>query len=528
MLNTCLQRLFVLACLLVNTGFAIAQSDDYGTKYANTITEKELEQHLSVLASDYYEGRETGTRGLARAAEYISKQFQLSGIPPMKAIGGYYQEYPLIEFGWGESKIITEKEVFVMMQDFIGYAGANKTLAINASDIVFLGFGIDDSVYSDYKNVNVKGKVVIVADGEPMQDSISRITGTKEKSAWSTDWRKKAAAATANGVLCLLVIDPKVTTNLQNPQWVNFLSGTLMKLESEYKVPEYTNNLFITPDMADRLMGKRAKLMHKDIEKINKSGTPINFLHKKTMVFDLVKIENRIFADNVIAYIEGTDLKDEVVVVSGHYDHLGKEDTLIYNGADDNGSGTVALLEIAQALMQAKKKGDGPRRSVMIIAFSGEEKGLLGSKAYAQNPVIPFANTVADLNIDMIGRVDEKHKSDSNYIYIIGSDFISTELHNINVAAAKNYTDLELDYTYNSTTDPNRYYYRSDHYNFAKNGVPSIFYFSGVHADYHTPEDEIDKIIFPLLTERARLVFHTLWILSNQDSRIKSDVPQTN
>jgi len=244
------------------------------------------------------------------------------------------------------------------------------------------------------------------------------------------------------------------------------------------------------------------------------------------LVFDLVKLENRIFADNVIGYIEGTDLKDEVIVVSGHYDHLGKEDTIVYNGADDNGSGTVALIEIAQALAQAKKKGDGPRRSVMIVAFSGEEKGLLGSKAYASDPVIPFERTVADLNIDMIGRIDDKHISDSNYIYIIGSDFLSTELHNINEAAARNYSNLKLDYTYNSTTDPNRYYYRSDHYNFAKNGVPSIFYFSGTHADYHTPEDEIEKIDFPLLTERAQLVFHTLWILANQDSRIKVDVPQ--
>ena len=503
---------------------AFAQSQDLSMKYAQTITPDELKQHLSVLASDYYEGRETGTRGLARAAEYISKQFQLSGIPPMQMIGGYYQEYPLIEFGWNPSMISTDKEVFYMMQDFIGYAAANNTLEYSTDQIVFLGYGIDDSLYSDYRGVHVKDKVVLVAAGEPMQDSLSRITGTTRRSEWSKDWRLKAQAATQHGVKCLLVIDPNISGYLDNPSWKKFLEGTLMKLDSEYKAPEYTNNLMITPAMADQLLGKRAKLMRKSIDKIQENGVPVNFIFKKRLVFNVMKMENKIFAENVVGFVEGTDLKDEIIVVSGHFDHLGKEDTIVYNGADDNGSGTVALIEIAEALSTAKQAGEGPRRSVMIIAFSGEEKGLLGSKAYTLDPIIPFAQTVADLNIDMIGRIDPEHRRDSNYIYVIGSNFLSTGLHNINAAAARNYSSLKLDYAYNSTTDPNRYYYRSDHYNFAKNGIPSIFYFSGVHEDYHMPTDEEDKILYPLLTERARLVFHTLWILANQDARIQVDV----
>ncbi|HRH54913.1 MAG TPA: M28 family peptidase, partial [Chitinophagales bacterium] len=154
------------------------------------------------------------------------------------------------------------------------------------------------------------------------------------------------------------------------------------------------------------------------------------------------------------------------------------------------------------------------------------EKGLLGSKAYTDNPAIPFENTVANLNIDMIGRVDEKHTATPNYVYIIGSNFLSTALHSINEAAAKNYTNIELDYKYNSTTDPNRYYYRSDHYNFAKNNIPVIFYFNGTHEDYHQPTDDVEKINFPVYEARCRLVFHTLWILANQDARIKVDVAQ--
>jgi Zn-dependent M28 family amino/carboxypeptidase len=243
-------------------------------------------------------------------------------------------------------------------------------------------------------------------------------------------------------------------------------------------------------------------------------------------VFNVVKTENVIYADNVLAFVEGTDLKDEVIVISAHYDHLGKKDTVIYNGADDDGSGTIALLEIAEAVAKAKANGEGPRRSILFIAFSGEEKGLLGSKAYADAPAIPFANTVANLNIDMIGRVDEFHTNKPDYVYIIGSNFLSTGLHSINEAAAKNYTKLDLDYKYNSTTDPNRFYYRSDHYNFAKNNVPVIFYFNGSHPDYHQPSDDVEKINFDVYEQRCKLVFHTMWILANQDARIQVDVVQ--
>ncbi|MBK9504959.1 MAG: M28 family peptidase [Chitinophagales bacterium] len=512
--------------LLIATNCVFAQTEDLGIKYANTITASELENHLTIFASDYYEGRETGTRGLSRAADYLSKQFTLSGVPPLQANGGYFRDYPLVQYQWANSTIASDKNLFNMMTDFYGYAGANNSFSYTANDIVFLGYGIDDTLYSDYKNVDVKGKIVLIASGEPMVNGKSVITGSDSLSAWSKDWRKKAAAATSNGVMCLLTIDPKLAEILNNPQWKNFLEGSLIKRQSEYKQPEYTNNLFISQNMADKLLGKKKKFIQKTIDKISTTGKPANFLVKNTIVFNVVKTENTIYADNVLAFVEGTDLKEEVIVVSAHYDHLGKKDTIIYNGADDDGSGTIALLEISEAVAKAKSNGEGPRRSVLFIAFSGEEKGLLGSKAYADNPAIPFENTVANLNIDMIGRVDEEHTATPNYVYIIGSNFLSTALHSINEAAAKNYTNIELDYKYNSTTDPNRYYYRSDHYNFAKNNIPVIFYFNGTHEDYHQPTDDVEKINFPVYEARCRLVFHTLWILANQDARIKVDVAQ--
>jgi len=517
---------FIILWLLICSMPVYTQTlQDPGEKYAGTITAAELKTHLSVIASDYYEGRETGTRGLVRAAEYISDQFAKSGIPPLVQTGSYYKEYPLIEFGWESAMISDKKNTYAFLTDFYGYASSNNSTELNTSSIVFLGYGIDDSLYSDYTNVNVEGKVVLVAGGEPVVNGLSIITKNETMSDWSTDWRKKVTAATKHKAACIFIIDPafgKVTTN---PQWIKFLEGKLLRLKSEYKPAAYCSNFYISKATADKMLGKKKKLAEKTLNDINQNGKPENFSISSNLAFHIVKTERAVYADNVLGYVEGSDLANEVVVVSAHYDHLGKDADTVYNGADDDGSGTVSLIEMAEAMMQAKADGAGPRRSVLFIAFSGEEKGLLGSKAYVEDPVFKLENTVADLNIDMIGRVDDFHETDSNYIYIIGSNFLSTALHTINEAAAKTYTDLHLDYKYNSTTDPNRYYYRSDHYNFAKNNIPVIFYFSGSHADYHQPTDDVDKINFSLMEKRARLVFHTLWILANQDTRIVVDVP---
>jgi Zn-dependent M28 family amino/carboxypeptidase len=221
--------------------------------------------------------------------------------------------------------------------------------------------------------------------------------------------------------------------------------------------------------------------------------------------------------------MEGTDKKEELIVITAHYDHEGIQDGQIYNGADDDGSGTVAVLEMAEAFAEAKSAGFTPRRSILFMTVTAEEKGLLGSEYYTQSPVFPLQSTVVNLNIDMIGRVDKAHEGNADYIYVIGADKLSSELHKINEEANQKYTKLNLDYTYNDPNDPNRFYYRSDHYNFAKNRIPVAFYFNGVHDDYHRPTDDVEKINFQKMEKITRLVFHTAWELANRDQRIVVD-----
>ena len=236
---------------------------------------------------------------------------------------------------------------------------------------------------------------------------------------------------------------------------------------------------------------------------------------------------NDVNSENVVAFIKGVEKPEEYVIISAHLDHIGFQNGEVCNGADDDGSGTVAILEIAEAFKQAEKDGNGPKRSVVFLHVTGEEKGLLGSRYYTDvNPIFPLENTVSNLNIDMIGRIDPKRTvGDRNYVYLIGSDKLSTELHNISEEVNKKYANVELDYTYNGENDPNRYYYRSDHYNFAKNDIPVIFYFNGTHDDYHRPSDTPDKINYDLLTNRARLIFYTAWELANREERITVDKP---
>jgi hypothetical protein len=229
-------------------------------------------------------------------------------------------------------------------------------------------------------------------------------------------------------------------------------------------------------------------------------------------------------SENVLAFIKGTEKPNEIIIISAHLDHKGvnkKGD--IYNGADDNASGTSALLEIAQAFKKAKNNGFGPKRSILLLHLTAEEIGLQGSRFYTENPVFPLENTVADLNIDMIGRVDKSHQNNPDYIYLIGANRLSTELHYISEAINSSFFNFELNYRYNAENEHNRYYFRSDHYNFAKHNIPVIFYFNGEHMDYHQTTDTPDKINFPLLEKRARLIFRTAWQLANQKERIIVD-----
>ena len=227
-------------------------------------------------------------------------------------------------------------------------------------------------------------------------------------------------------------------------------------------------------------------------------------------------------SENILAFIKGTEKHEEIIVVSAHYEKKKKKNGVVFNGADDDGSGTVAVMQIAKAFQNAKKSGHGPKRSILFLHVTGEELGLLGSKYYAENPIFPMANIIADLNIDMIGRCDSENCW-KNYVYVIGSEMLSSDLKKINVEANNKVTQMELNYKYDDPNDPQKLYYRSDHYNFAKNGVPVAFFFDGIHEDYHKPTDDADKIDYEALQKRAQLVFATAWELANRKDRIVVD-----
>jgi hypothetical protein len=230
-----------------------------------------------------------------------------------------------------------------------------------------------------------------------------------------------------------------------------------------------------------------------------------------------IKSKGVMATENVLGLVEGTDKKEEFVVVSAHYDHIGTKNGTIYNGADDDGSGTVAMMEIAEAFAKAKKEGHPPKRSILFIAFTGEEQGLLGSSYYVGNALIPLSNIVCDLNIDMIGRIDREHKKAHDYLYLIGSDRISKDLHILSEKTNQSTLNLQLDYKYNSASDPLSLYTRSDHYNFAVHRIPVIFYTSGLHPDYHESTDDLKKIDFDILQKRTQLIFHTAWEIANRE-----------
>lgn len=226
-------------------------------------------------------------------------------------------------------------------------------------------------------------------------------------------------------------------------------------------------------------------------------------------------------SENVWAYIKGSEKPEEVLVISAHFDHMGILLNKTYYGADDNGSGTAAVMEIARVFQTLVKEGIRPKRSVLFLHVTGEEFGLFGSKFYTENPPIPLAQTIANLNIDMIGRRSEEHLSTEDYIFLVGSDKLSQDLHKLAEQANRESVNLVLDYKFNAANDPQNIYYRSDHYNFAKNNIPAIFFYNGTHEDYHLPSDTFDKIDFPILTKRTQFIFETAWKLANGNDRPK-------
>ncbi len=498
--------------------------DTIAYRYAQTIRVDDLRGHLSVLAADSLEGRETGQPGQKKAAAYLADYYQSRQLTPPVGDSSYLQKFPIVESSWDQPYVAIDEKRFTLFKDFYAFPAMAEPLDTLVDEITFVGYGIAGERYDDYQQADVRGKTVLILSGEPMgRDSTYLLSGTDEPARFTTNFRAGLQAkfdmAQARGVRVVLMVDNNYQENIQ--RFALYAAQPSMRLQSE--AAAQTSLIFISPEMANVLVGE--KRLNRAQRRIAKKGRPYSFRRATDLAFALRQDVDRMTSENVLGYLEGSDLKDEVLVITSHYDHIGiTEDGKVNNGADDDGSGTVGVLELAEAFAQAKAAGHGPRRSMLFMNVSGEEKGLFGSEYYTDHPVFPLENTIADLNIDMIGRIDPAHAQDSAYVYVIGSDRLSTELHEINETANARYTKLDLDYTYNAPDDPNRFYYRSDHYNFAKHGVPIIFYFNGTHADYHKPTDTIEKISFPLLRDRTRLVFYTAWQLANQDKRIEVNV----
>lgn len=494
--------------------------DSAALRFAETITVEDLRRHLAELASDEYEGRETGHPGQKKAARYIAAHFRgLDLESPVEP--GYFQRFHLVQDDWGEVFLEVDGERYEFLEDFYGYPGTNPPLTLTVDEIVFAGFGIHDERYSDYAGLDVRDRIVLVFAGEPQnKDGIYLVTGADTPSTWSSRWRTKLEEATERGARALLVAHSRVEDQLGYPSFVRYLAEPDMEMVgAEEEGPGYLNTMYVPYRLGAGLLDMKEKKFHKLAGKIGRKERPMSEVYEVNVTLRVAKEPRRVETENVLAWIGGTDLAGETVVITAHYDHIGRRDSVIFNGADDDGSGTVAVMEIAEAMAAAAEAGHGPRRNVLFMTVSGEEKGLLGSAHYVHHPVVPLEETVTNLNIDMIGRVDPAHEENRRYVYVIGSDRLSSDLHRLSETAASTYSDLELDYTYSAPDDPNRFYERSDHYNFAERGIPVIFYFNGTHEDYHGDDDVVEKIQFDLLRDRTRLVFHTLWAVANADER---------
>ncbi len=498
----------------------ITPVDDMASGYSQLIKAEKLKEIIEYLASDSCEGRELGTKGIDIAADYIADIFKKYGIAKIKNQNSYFQELGFTWISWDKLSFKINGVSYKQLWDYLAIPNQNDDLELHTNEVLFLGYGVDDEKYSDYKDVDVKNKVLLIYNGEPKNKSGNYyLTGNTIPSLWSSETKLKIDAAAKHGAKMLMIIEDNfkefVDANRQS-----VVSPTVILKNNTHGATIKTNNIHLSSPTVSILLSDYFNKVIKARSKINKTGKPQRVLIKKKLEFIQKRNVRSVDGRNILAYIEGTDKKDELIILSAHYDHLGMRGTEVYNGADDNASGTSAVIEIAHTLKQIKDTGKGPRRSVLCMLATGEEKGLLGSMYYVNYPVFPLENTIANINVDMIGRTDEKYKSDMKYIYVIGSDRISTDLHQINLEVNQKYSQIKLDHTFNSEADPNRFYYRSDHYNFAEKGIPAIFFFSGVHEDYHRVTDDSNKILFDKAEKIARHIFLLTWELANREQKI--------
>ena len=508
-----------------------AAPTDWSLPYAATITPAGLKADLDVLASDAYEGRETGKKGQKMAADYIAKAFAADGLtgPVTGSDNAYIQHFDMnrLSADAAASNLKMGGKSYQSGKDFYAFSVDETFGTAKPLQPVFVGYGIKDDKYSDFATaadyqgkdlvlllgepLNAQGKSLMGADGKPGPYAPSTLENLGLRMRTLVPMKPRSitmvfatAEAFAKGAV---EFAPAI-----NQERLTFVGGK--------KRPGF-NIVMASPEVGAKLLGTTPAGLDQYRKAVAKAGKAIPSTFKPAAATMQLMTKTETFTtENVLGYLEGTDKKDEVIVVSAHYDHLGIKDGVVFNGADDDGSGTVSVLAMARAFTQAKKEGHGPRRSMLFLANTGEEEGLLGSQYYTDHPIFPLEKTVTDLNIDMVGRVDSVHQGKGDYLYLVGADRLSTELNTLSEATNQQYSPIALDYKFNAENDPERIYYRSDHYNFAKHNVPIIFYTSGLHPQYHKATDDVELIDFPAMARRDQLIFHTAWALAEREARV--------
>lgn len=512
------------AALLFIMAQATAQTKT-ATDYANYITTALLREHLTVLTSDELAGRETSTPGEEKAAAYIAAQFKNAGLKKFSKAKKYLQYYRVFRDSMITETLNIGGNIYKAGSKFIMQTGASFNQRVKATELVFVGYGISDSLYDDYAGKDVAGKIVVYASGEPINaDSTMVLSRTKRPSDWSARGEpKKLQAAKDHGAKAVFSFSPEM------PSFAEQIRVFYLRNALKYNPAKPTVNVAsLGHSLLDSLYGKE---VFKPILDAAKKKKPLNLMAVKDIAANIEltykeAVEKR-KARNVVGYIKGSENPGEYVYMTAHMDHLGTNGKDIYRGADDDGSGTSAVMAMAAAFADATKDGFRPKRSIIFMTVSGEEKGLWGSEYATRKPVVDLANVSADINTDMIGRIDPKRKKgDSlNYIYAVGSDKISSEMKPLLEQVNKQHVNIELDYKFDDPNDRERIYFRSDHYNFAKNGVPIVFFYNGSHPDYHRPTDTIEKINFELMAKRAKLAFYLAWELANRENMLVRDLP---
>jgi hypothetical protein len=504
-------RRMLLVVALAASSAAWGQKTADPKPFANTITADDLKKHLYIVAGPAMEGRETATEGQRKAAAYIETQFKSLGLLPANT-GNYQLGYPIYQDSLIGAAVEVNGHRYELNTDFSVNLNMSYTSTMLCGEVVFTGNPASDSNRNESKSI-MQGKIALILPPAPP-------TPTSGTNAAPRNNRYNPylliEAAQKSGAAAILMVQSNFPRRGSLTKGAPYLNGFRKSINP--------NMFIISEQIAKAIMGADYDSAREAI----KNGNPQPKIYQADVKLELKKNINELNSTNVLGYIEGSDKKDEFVFITAHYDHLGKRgDSVIYYGADDDGSGTVGVLELAEAFTKAKAAGKGPRRSVVFMAVSGEEKGLWGSEYYSDHPLFPLDKTTVDLNIDMVGRIDPKRKvgDSTNYIYVVGDDKLSSDLRPISEAANKKYTKLELDYKYNAPNDPERIYYRSDHFNFARKGVPIIFYFNGTHNDYHRPTDTPDKINYKLMAKRVQLIFYTAWEMANRNDMLKRDIP---